>query len=71
MVGPKGEFIDTNAGRVINPGHCIECSWFLMERARITDDDALKQQAIQIFDMAYEKAFFQKTRQKNVLAWLT
>ncbi|MDE7125975.1 MAG: AGE family epimerase/isomerase, partial [Muribaculaceae bacterium] len=24
MVGPEGEFIDTMAGRTINPGHCIE-----------------------------------------------
>ena len=30
-VGPNGEFIDTCAGRMINPGHAIETSWFLMD----------------------------------------
>ena len=34
-VGPDGEFIDTCNGRTINPGHCIETSWFLMEEASI------------------------------------
>lgn len=34
MVGPKGEFIDTMNGRTINPGHCIETSWFLFDVAR-------------------------------------
>lgn len=34
MVTPEGELIDTLNGRVINPGHCIETAWFLMEAAR-------------------------------------
>jgi N-acylglucosamine 2-epimerase len=33
-VGPDGEFIDTLNGRTINPGHCIETSWFIMDEAR-------------------------------------
>ena len=32
-VGPKGEFIDTINGRTINPGHCIETAWFLLDVA--------------------------------------
>ena len=52
-VGPEGELqTDTTAGRVVNPGHDIECSWFLMEQAQITQDDTLFAQAIQIFDYA-------------------
>ncbi len=34
MVTPEGELIDTLNGRVINPGHCIETAWFLMEASR-------------------------------------
>ncbi|MDE7443525.1 MAG: AGE family epimerase/isomerase, partial [Muribaculaceae bacterium] len=34
MVGPDGEFIDTCAGRTINPGHCMETGWFVLEAAR-------------------------------------
>ena len=34
IVGPNGEFIDTINGRLINPGHCIETAWFLLEEAK-------------------------------------
>lgn len=33
-VGPQGEFIDTLMGRTINPGHCIETAWFILEEAK-------------------------------------
>lgn len=33
-VGPNGEFIDTIMGRTINPGHCIETAWFILEEAK-------------------------------------
>lgn len=33
-VGPQGEFIDTLIGRTINPGHCIETAWFILEEAK-------------------------------------
>lgn len=33
-VGPHGEFIDTCMGRTINPGHCIETAWFILEEAK-------------------------------------
>lgn len=32
-VGPNGEFIDSIAGRTINPGHSIETGWFILEEA--------------------------------------
>lgn len=32
-VGLQGEFIDTHAGRCINPGHAIETAWFILEEA--------------------------------------
>ena len=36
--GLNGEFIDTVAGRTINPGHGIETSWFLMDVAKVRGD---------------------------------
>ena len=33
-VGPNGEFIDNINGRLINPGHCIETAWFILEEAK-------------------------------------
>ena len=52
-VGPEGEFIDTLAGRVINPGHCIETSWFLMDVAVERKDDKLLKTALQILDWSW------------------
>ena len=55
MVGPNGEFIDTCNGRVINPGHCIETAWFLLEEAKHRNwDKDLTNQALQILDWSWE-----------------
>ncbi len=55
MVGPNGEFIDTCNGRVINPGHCIETAWFLLEEAKYRGwEESLTQQALQILDWSWE-----------------
>ncbi len=54
MVGPNGEFIDTLAGRVINPGHCIETSWFLLDVALERKDEALKEIALKILDWSWD-----------------
>ncbi len=49
--------LTVSEGRVVNPGHDIECSWFLMERAKATGDRALMEKAVKIFDMAFEKGW--------------
>ena len=55
MVGPNGEFIDTCNGRVINPGHCIETAWFLLEEAKHRGwEKELTAQALQILDWSWE-----------------
>ena len=53
-VGPNGEFIDTLAGRVINPGHCIETSWFLMDVAVVRGDKSLLKTALKILDWSWD-----------------
>ena len=54
-VGPKGEFIDTNAARTINPGHCIETAWFIMEEAKLRNwDKDLLDTALTIFDWSWD-----------------
>ena len=53
MVGPNGEFIDTLAGRVINPGHAIETSWFLLDVAEARGDAALREVALKILDWSW------------------
>lgn len=54
-VGPNGEFVDTNMTRTINPGHCIETSWFIMEEARLRGwDKNLLDTALTIFDWSWD-----------------
>ncbi len=55
MVGPKGEFYgDVSQGRIVNPGHDIECSWFLFEYANVSNDKELYKEAEGIFNDAIE-----------------
>lgn len=54
-VGPRGEFIDTINGRVINPGHCIETSWFLLDVAADRGgDEAIARLALTILEWSWE-----------------
>lgn len=42
------------AGRVVNPGHDIECSWFLMDEANYQGNAELHETACDIFKLAIE-----------------
>ncbi|WP_334106606.1 AGE family epimerase/isomerase [Leyella stercorea] len=54
-VGENGEFIDTNMTRTINPGHCIETSWFIMEEAKLRGwDKPMFNLALQVFDWSWD-----------------
>lgn len=54
-VGMDGSFWrDISAGRVVNPGHDIECSWFLMEEANYRHSSAMHQTAESMFRCAIE-----------------
>lgn len=59
MVTPEGELIDTINGRTINPGHCIETAWFLLEEAKYRGWDEgsgkeIKEMALQILDWSWD-----------------
>jgi len=54
-VTPEGGLIDTISGRVINPGHCIETAWFIMECAKDrADKDHLNEVALRILDWSWK-----------------
>lgn len=54
-VGENGEFIDTNMTRTINPGHCIETSWFIMEEAKLRGwEKPMFDMALQVFDWSWD-----------------
>lgn len=47
-VAMDGSLIDTCAGRTINPGHCIETAWFILDAARAEQDPARRDHYTQI-----------------------
>lgn len=54
-VTPDGRLIDTLNGRTINPGHCIETAWFLLEEAKHRHwEPGLTATALQILDWSWE-----------------
>lgn len=54
-VGMNGEFVDTCAGRTINPGHCIETSWFIMEESKLRGwDQELLKLALEIYNWSWD-----------------
>ena len=55
MVDMDGHLIDTLNGRTINPGHCIETAWFILEEARYRHwDKELTALGLQILDWSWE-----------------
>ncbi len=56
-VGMNGEFIDTPAGRCINPGHSCENSWFIMCEALYSDDKEMLQKALNLLDWHFERGW--------------
>ena len=56
-VGFNGEFIDTPTGRIVNPGHSLEASWFLMEEGIYRKDDEIIRKALKIVDFSMKRGF--------------
>ncbi len=60
-VTDKGEYLsEASEGRVVNPGHDIECAWFLLEEGIYRADDALKSFAKTVFDDAIVRGWDEK-----------
>lgn len=49
-----GSFIDTPAGRTVNPGHSMENSWFLMNEGIYSDDKEVISKALNLLDWMLE-----------------
>jgi N-acylglucosamine 2-epimerase len=54
-VGPNGEeLFDNPMGRVVNPGHAVETSWFLMHAARYRGSTEMRKRALEILDWSLD-----------------
>ncbi len=57
VVGPRGEICDHSDGRILNPGHSIECAWFILHEAKLRGDAKLKQLGLAILDCVWERGW--------------
>jgi N-acylglucosamine 2-epimerase len=57
-VGDKGEILDTFDGRTLNPGHALECAWFILHEAKLrAHDPNLMQLGCAILDVMWERGW--------------
>ena len=56
-VGPKGEIIDHADGRTLNPGHAIECAWFIMHEGGLRGDVKLIKLGQTILDFMWARGW--------------
>jgi N-acylglucosamine 2-epimerase len=57
VVGPHGEILDHFDGRTLNPGHAIECAWFIMHEGRLRNDQRLVKLGCTILDWMWQRGW--------------
>ncbi|MCP5557459.1 MAG: AGE family epimerase/isomerase [Verrucomicrobiaceae bacterium] len=57
VVTPEGGVLDHIDGRTLNPGHAIECAWFIMHEGRIREDSELISFGCQILDAMWARGW--------------
>ncbi|MGE4182234.1 MAG: AGE family epimerase/isomerase [Limisphaerales bacterium] len=55
MVAPDGSIIDHHDGRTLNPGHAIECAWFILHEGKQRGDRRLIQLGCTILDWMWAR----------------
>lgn len=51
-VSPDGEFVNSPEGSLVNPGHSLECAWFLMSEGAYCNDKNLILKAKNMIDVS-------------------
>src|SRR5687768_5453678 len=57
IVGTGGAILDHFDGRTLNPGHAIECAWFILHEARLRGDARLCRLGVQILDGMWRRGW--------------
>jgi N-acylglucosamine 2-epimerase len=57
VVSPDGTVIDHFDGRQLNPGHAIECAWFVMHEGKLRGDQRLIRLGLTILDWMWERGW--------------
>ena len=56
-VAPDGSVIDHHDGRTLNPGHALECAWFVMHEGELRGDRKLIQLGATILDWMWARGW--------------
>lgn len=59
-VGPNGEIIDHFDGRQLNPGHAIECAWFILEEGKRRDESRYVRLGLTMLDWMWQRGWDQE-----------
>jgi len=59
VVAPGGQPLDHFDGRLLNPGHALECAWFIMHEGRWRNDQRLIHLGTTILDWMWERGWDQ------------
>ncbi|VTR99899.1 AGE family epimerase/isomerase [Tuwongella immobilis] len=57
VVAPDGSVIDHFDGRMLNPGHALECAWFVLQEARQRDRADYRQLGLTILDWMWRRGW--------------
>ncbi|MEO6875831.1 MAG: AGE family epimerase/isomerase [Opitutaceae bacterium] len=61
VVGPHGEILDHFDGRTLNPGHALECAWFILHEAKYRGrDPRLLKLGLAILDCMWARGWDQE-----------
>ena len=57
VVGAHGEILDHFDGRQLNPGHAIECAWFILHEGEFRKDQRLRELGLAILDAMWTRGW--------------
>jgi N-acylglucosamine 2-epimerase len=57
IVAPDGSVIDHFDGRTLNPGHAIECAWFILHEGQFRHDPRLIRTGLTILDWMWKRGW--------------
>ncbi len=57
VVAPDGSVIEHQDGRTLNPGHAIECAWFILHEARLRNRPDWVDLGVRILDWMWERGW--------------
>ena len=57
VCGPSGEVLDHFDGRTLNPGHALECAWFVLHESRLCNSTQMQELGTTILDAMWQRGW--------------